>query len=83
MGKGLEELSPIDADSETPLNLAIKNNQTVIAKSLIQLGAELEVKDSTYRTPLMNACLFGNLEIVEELLEAGADWKATNPINDT
>jgi|JI10StandDraft_1071094.scaffolds.fasta_scaffold750091_1 ankyrin repeat protein len=83
MGKGLEELSPIDTDSETPLSLAIKNSQTVIAKSLIQLGAELEVKDSTYRTPLMNACLSGNLEIVEELLEAGADWKATNQINDT
>ena len=83
MGKGLEELSPLNADGETPLNISIKNNQTIIAKSLIELGADLEIKDSSMRTPLMNACLFGNLEIVKKLLNEDADWKTTNAINDT
>ena len=55
MGKGLEELSPQDHDGDTPLNIAIRNGQTIIAKSLIELGAELEIKDSSMRTPLMNA----------------------------
>jgi ankyrin repeat protein len=83
MGKGLEELSPQDHEGDTPLNMAIRNNKTVIAKSLIELGAEIETKDASMRTPLMNACLYGNLEIVKVLLEAGANWKATNAINDT
>lgn len=83
MGKGLEELSPQDHEGDTPLNMAIRNNKTVIAKSLIELGTEIETKDASMRTPLMNACLYGNLEIVKVLLDAGANWKATNAINDT
>jgi hypothetical protein len=55
MGKGLEDLSPEDIDGDTPLNMAIRNGQTIIAKSLIELGAELENKDTSMRTPLMNA----------------------------
>jgi ankyrin repeat protein len=83
MGKGLEELSPQDHEGDTPLNMAIRNSQTVVAKSLIELGAELEVKDASMRTPLMNACLYGNLELVKVLLESGSDWKVTNAINDS
>lgn len=83
MGNGLEELSPGDASGDTPLNMAIRNNRTVIAKSLIELGAEVETKDASMRTPLMNACLHGNLEVVQKLLEVGADMSATNDIKDT
>lgn len=83
MGKGLEELNPADADGETPLSIAIKNNRTIIAKSLIELGVELEFKDASHRTPLMNACLYGNYEVVKQLIDVGADMKATNPIKDT
>lgn len=38
MGKGLEELDPVDSDGDTPLHIAIKNNSTIISKSLIELG---------------------------------------------
>lgn len=55
MGKGLEELSPQDVDGDTPLNMSIREGQEIIAKSLIELGAELEIKDASMRTPLMNA----------------------------
>lgn len=82
MGKGLEELSPEDSEGDTPLNMAIRNNQTIIAKSLVELGADIEARDASQRTPLMNACLYGNLEVVKLLLDCGADWKATNPIGD-
>ncbi len=82
MGKGLEELSPQDSEGDTPLNISIRNNRTIIAKSLIELGTDLEIKDSSMRTPLMNACLFGNFEVVKLLLDSGADWKATNDIKD-
>mmetsp|Transcript_38542 Transcript_38542/g.38046 ORF Transcript_38542/g.38046 Transcript_38542/m.38046 type:complete len:84 (+) Transcript_38542:714-965(+) len=83
MGNGLEELSPEDSSGDTPLNMAIRNNRTIIAKSLIELGADLEAKDASMRTPLMNACLYGNLEVVQKLLEVGADMGATNSIKDT
>ena len=82
MGKGLEKLSPQDSEGDTPLNISIRNNRTIIAKSLIELGTDLEIKDSSMRTPLMNACLFGNFEVVKLLLDSGADWKATNDIKD-
>lgn len=83
MGKGLEELSPKNYEGDTPLNMSIRNNKTIIAKSLVELGAEIEDKDSSMRTPLMNACLYGNLELVQILLNVGADIKATNAIKDT
>lgn len=83
MGKGLEELDPPDTNGDTPLHLAVKNNSTIIAKSLIELGCDIEFKDGAQRTPLMNACLKGNSDIVEKLLEIGADWKVTNPLHDT
>ena len=83
MGKGLEELDPLDANGNTPLHLAVKNESTIIAKSLIELGCDVEQKDAAQRTPLMNACLKGNHDIVEKLIEVGADWKVTNPLHDT
>jgi hypothetical protein len=83
MGKGLEDLSPINLEGDSPLNLAIRNGKTVVAKSLVELGADLEAKDASMRTPLMNAWLYGNFEMVKQLLESGSDWRATNAINDT
>lgn len=31
----------------------------------------------------MNACLKGNYEVVQKLLDVGADWKSTNALHDT
>lgn len=83
MGKGLEELDPVDTDGDTPLQISIKNNSNIIAKSMIELGCDLESRDSSQRTPLMNAWLNGNYEIAQKLLEVGADWKATNALHDS
>jgi ankyrin repeat protein len=55
MGKGLEELDPVDTNGDTPLHLSINNNSAIIAKSLIELGCDIEYKNGAHRTPLMSA----------------------------
>ena len=38
-------VDPPDDTGKTPLILAIENNKTEVAKSLIELGADIELKD--------------------------------------
>lgn len=47
---------------------------TVLA--LIEAGAEIDIRDQRGATPLMLACLFGNIEMVKLLLESRADLEA-------
>jgi ankyrin repeat protein len=55
----------------------------VVARSLIEFGADVEARDSSQRTPLMFACKNGNKDMVELLLGYKADIKATNSLGDT
>ena len=52
-------------------------------KTLIELGANIAITDASGRTALMLACIVGNQEIVEELLNAGADVNMQTPLGDT
>jgi ankyrin repeat protein len=63
--------------------VAIENKNTVVARSLIELGADIEAKDACQRTPLMFACKMGSKEMVELLLSYKADIKATNSLGDS
>ena len=66
-------------DNITPLHDTAKYGRTAIACLLIDHGAELEAQDDTYgNTPLILASLYGNKDIVEMLLKAGADVQAIN-----
>ena len=62
--------------------VAIENNKTAIVRSLVELGADIENRDSFKRTPLMYACKNGSKDIVEILLNYKADIKATNDVGD-
>ena len=53
---GVEKLDELDYLRNTPLNLAIKSGSFMIAKMLIEMGADVESRDKNSRTPLMNAC---------------------------
>ena len=44
----------------------------------VQQGADIETRDETDNTPLMNAASAGNLAMVQYLVEQGADFNATN-----
>jgi ankyrin repeat protein len=44
-----------------------------IARNLLKLGVDVNFEDDNYRTPLMNACVYGHLELVVLLIQNSAD----------
>lgn len=54
----------------------IRKGRNQIAKELIDLKTDLEVRDLKNNTPLITAAKYNNLEMVEFLLEFGADLEA-------
>ena len=62
---------------ETALGLAVNGNFVLFTKELIAAGADVNKRDtSSGRTPLIDAAMNGNAEIVRMLLETGADKNA-------
>ena len=57
----------------TPLHLTLQNHHSFIYKLLLNAGAKISLKDKLEQTPLHFAVRFGNKQIVEDLLEAGAN----------
>lgn len=56
-----------------PLSRAAYNGNLPIVKMLCDAGADLEVRDGIDYTPLMDACRNGYLELVQELIQRGAN----------
>ena len=53
--------------------IAIENNKSAVARSLIELGADIDITDIYGKSPLMYACKGGSQEIVELLLKCKAN----------
>ena len=72
------EINSMDISNNTPLDWAVFKNQILIAKLLLQNGADVNIiKDDTiFDTPLHVASGFGCLEMVEMLIRKGADIEA-------
>jgi len=75
-GTNLNEPDPFT--KSTPLMAAATFNKEAIAKTLIDAGADLSIKNNDGATPLHVAAFFGRIEIVQMLLDAGADKGAVN-----
>ena len=73
----------MDKELRTPLSLAIEKNKYACVRSLIELGADIELKDNFGRTPLMFACKLGSKEMVELLLQYKADINAVNNMKES
>ncbi|XP_008213954.1 ankyrin-3 [Nasonia vitripennis] len=72
--------------SDTPIHLAIYNNQTDIAKALIEKGACLNVKNYRGETPLHISCQRRNFDVTELLLNDDSiadvpDSRLTTPMH--
>lgn len=63
----------------TALMTAINNNDILAVQNLIQKGADVNELDANHDAPLVIAAYKGYTEIVEKLLEAGADITAVDP----
>lgn len=63
--------------------IAIENNKSAVARSLIELGADIETTDVFGKTPLMYACKIASKEIVELLIKCKADIRAVNKVGDS
>ena len=64
-------------DAVNDLHLAVKLNLPMLTASLIQQGADVNTKDTNFRTPLHWAVHWRNaVETVEVLLKHGADVNA-------
>jgi ankyrin repeat protein len=63
--------------SSSPTSCNKLNNLPEIGR-LLRAGADVNVKDSRDRTPLLWASIFGHAQVVKELLDHGADIEATS-----
>lgn len=60
-----------------PIMWSIQTRHDDCVEALLDMGADVEVRDMYGTTPLVEACIFGNANVVRMLLERGAD--ADNP----
>ncbi|KAI0435499.1 ankyrin repeat-containing domain protein [Xylaria telfairii] len=72
-----------DQDGNTPLLLAVKHRKLSIVKSLLQFGADAEIKNKDGNTPLLLAVEQSENDIVKELLDFGVEVETRNESGDT
>ena len=72
------EINSMDLSNNTPSDWAVFKNQIMIAKLLLQNGADVNMGHggTIFNTPLHVAAGFGCLEMVEMLIRKGADIEA-------
>ncbi|KAL8364540.1 hypothetical protein RB595_003698 [Gaeumannomyces hyphopodioides] len=66
----------VHEDGSTPLQWAAENGHEVVARLLLDRGADKDAKDSRGRTPLQRAAENGHEAIARLLVQAGADKDA-------
>ncbi|RPA73045.1 ankyrin [Ascobolus immersus RN42] len=62
----------------TPLHYAIRTGQSLVAKKLLNLNANVSMKDFKLREPLHLAAYHGDVEMAREILARGADVMITD-----
>ena len=74
------DLNDVPADGLGALHVAVLKNNQEISEALIRGGADIEMRtnDIAEFTPLLLAAYFGKPEMVELLVEVGADLEATD-----
>ena len=73
-----------DKDGMTPLHSAATQGDNMLVRYLVQHGAKKDAQSlAKRRTPLHCAALFGKVEVVESLIDAGCDIEAKDYESET
>ncbi|THV44340.1 hypothetical protein BGAL_0668g00040 [Botrytis galanthina] len=77
-----------DVDNLRPIHWAIKNESDLdgasrTAKKLIEYGADFDAKDKEGRSPLYYAAYYGNLKVIQLLIERKAQLDSTDKNSET
>ena len=72
-----------DGNGNYPLHCVALGGDSIIAKKLIDAGADLEVSNHDLDKPLHLAASVGNLDVVTALLDAGADLRSQGWLSNT
>ncbi|KAJ5738251.1 Mg2+ transporter protein CorA-like/Zinc transport protein ZntB [Penicillium malachiteum] len=72
-----------DSGGRTPLTIAIWKNEDSLISLLLQNKANVNVQDDSGDTALHSACRFSSPEIVQKLIEAGAEPTTTGEYDST
>ena len=67
---------------DTPLHFAANNNDLESAQILIENGAELDKISSLNMTPLLVAAKWSSPDVLQFLIDQGANWKAKDEFGD-
>jgi len=67
---------------DTPLHFAANNNDLLSAQILIENGAELDKISSLKMTPLLVAAKWSSPDVLQFLIDQGANWKAKDEFGD-
>lgn len=78
-----KDLELQNSKGETPLMNATYGNKVMLAKMLIDAGANVNKQDNMLNSPFLYAGASGYLEILQLCLKAGADYKVFNRYNGT
>jgi len=72
-GVDLSDINACSFDGDNALHFAVRNGDIGLANALIQAGIEINKAGDRGYTPLHAACMWGNPEMVNLLIENGAD----------
>lgn len=72
------DLNDLDCGAQTPLHIAAHEGMMSVVESLVQLGANIDIRASNGTTPLYVAARKGHADIIRYLHKKGADINAVD-----
>ena len=79
--KRVDYVNQLDDTNQTAFDYAMNISPVAVIDALIRAGAAFDNRDRLGYTPLMNACHLGQDEVIECLVDHGADITAPNGFN--